>query len=237
MRLNRLLILLFVISFVSVKAQYNGANFGLSGNFIYTTTAKYYPYPNSSDIIEGSYSITIDDITSFSAELKYKLSESIFMGANVEFIEAEFRGSTKLLIGQDYEDAAVFDRFTVIPFEISLYYVLPFSGEKFKFLMEGGAAYYYGSFDREMGDAAIENTKKDFAYGIHTGLSMEYLFSDYFILQFKMKFRDPEVEIESRYNSNTVNINGREAIIPRETFASKLNIDGVSFVLGISTQF
>lgn len=225
------------MGFAQAYGQYNQASLGLSGSYAYTTTAKYYPYPNASDFAEESYSLEIEDLTSYAVELRYRLSESIFIGANIEFIEAEFKNITKLLIGQNYGDADVLDKFTVIPCELNIYYVLPFSGEKFKFLMEGGAAYYYGSFDRKLGDVSITNTHKDFSYGIQTGLSAEYLLTDYLIFQFKMKFRDPEIEIDSKYNSKTVNINGREAVIPRESFASKINIDGVSFIFGISTQF
>lgn len=231
------LIALLIICFVQARAQYNNANFGLSGNYIYTTTAKYYPYPNAASFAEESYTLDMEDITSYAFELRYRLSESIFLGAYAEYIEAEFLNTTKLLIGQNYEDAAVLDKFTVIPIELNLYYVLPFSGSKFKFLMEGGVAYYYGTFDRELGNASIANVKKDFAYGIQTGVSTEYLLTDFLIFQFKMKFRDPEIEIDSKYSSTLVNVGGREAVIPRESFSSKLNIDGVAFIFGILTQF
>jgi hypothetical protein len=227
---------IFFISFVHVNAQYNSGRFGFSANYIYTTTAKYFPYPNSADFTEESYSLDKENLESYSFEVRYGISNSIFLGLSAEYFSVKYNNLVKALIGQNYEDASAVDKFTVMPFELTLYYVLPFSGEQFKFLMEGGAAYYYGTFDRELGTAKISSSVDGITYGIHTGVSIDYLITDYLALTFAMKFRDPEIEMNNTYQSQNIMINNREVVIPRDRFSTKINIDGVAFSFGLSAQ-
>lgn len=52
-----------------------------------------------------------------------------------------------------------------------------------------------------------------------------------------MKFRDPELEVTSKYKTKRVNYNGATIVLAQDTFTSKINIDGVTFTLGMAFHF
>jgi len=52
-----------------------------------------------------------------------------------------------------------------------------------------------------------------------------------------MRFRDPEFEMENSYPDKIVNYGGKTYLLSSQTFSSKVNIDGISFAIGILFQF
>lgn len=103
--------------------------------------------------------------------------------------------------------------------------------------MGGGAGYYIGSHIRKFGDAEVSNVERKAAYGIHVHLTMDYLINDFVSLRGEMKFRDPQFTVKSKYSKLEVNYNGNIIRLAQESFDSKINVDGVTFVLGIAFYF
>ena len=66
---------------------------------------------------------------------------------------------------------------------------------------------------------------------------MEYLVIDRLGLRFEMKFRDPEFKSKSKYDKDIVNYNGNLITILRDTFDTKVNVNGVTFILGAAFYF
>jgi hypothetical protein len=131
----------------------------------------------------------------------------------------------------------VTDGFLLIPLEFSGYYILPFSTEKFKFLMGGGVGYYYGKHIRNFGDASVKAISRNFAYGIQVSVSMDYMILENLSVHSAMKFRDPQFRVENAYNELEVNYNNQKIILAQRTFTSKIDINGVTFILGFSFMF
>ncbi len=52
-----------------------------------------------------------------------------------------------------------------------------------------------------------------------------------------MKFRDPQFTVKSKYSKKEVNYNGNIIRIAQDTFDSKINVDGVTFILGLAFHF
>ena len=52
-----------------------------------------------------------------------------------------------------------------------------------------------------------------------------------------MKFRDPQFTVKSKYSTEQFIYNGEILRPPHESFDSKINIDGVTFVLGAAFLF
>ena len=94
--------------------------------------------------------------------------------------------------------------FELIPFDLSVYYFLPFSTDSFKFFMGGGIAFYYANHVREFADVKAENVSRDFSYGIQAAIGMDYMILDFLSARLKMKFRDPDFKLESKYNKDSV---------------------------------
>lgn len=228
--------LIFIISSTSFS-QYT-KDFSFSVNAIYNTSARIYLTPNSSDVILRNNSFLIENFFNPSIDFRYKLSESVIIGISTELMKATSIGpNLTVFIGNSTITINVEDGFQLIPIEVSAHYLLPFSTEHFKFLMGGGAGYYIGSHIRKFGDADVSNAERKAAYGIHVHLTMDYLVNEFISLRGEMKFRDPQFTVKSRYNKKEVNYHGNVIRLAQETFDSKINVDGVAFILGVAFYF
>jgi hypothetical protein len=58
---------------------------------------------------------------------------------------------------------------------------------------------------------------------------MDYLVNDYIGLRSEMKFRDPQFNLKNRYKNDTK--------VTQKEFDSKINVDGVTFILGAFLNF
>ncbi|MCX6151772.1 MAG: hypothetical protein NTX22_14710 [Ignavibacteriales bacterium] len=238
MKINLSIFLIIVLlPLGTLKAQFSYELFNISLNGNYTTSAKIYLNPNSSDIDLKNRSNPVEDILSPSIDLRYAFTEEIYFGLEIEYLKKVGTQVLTVLGTGGTKSISIEDGFKVIPIELSLYYLLPFSSEKFKFLIGGGAAYYYGSHIRKFGDEEISNVKRDFAYGIQVSATADYFVLNFLSIRTEMKFRDPEFEITSKYNKSTVNYKGETIRIYQEKFDSKINIDGVTFILGLAFHF
>ena len=230
------IILIFLSS--TICAQYNGRKFMIGLNAVYTTSAKIYLYPNSSDVILRNTYFPLQGILNPGIYLKYKLSDDIIIGLNSELMTKTSVGpNLTVFSGNKTVTINVTDGFRLIPIEFSIYYLLPFSLERYKFLMGGGAALYYGQHIRNFGDAEINSQETQIAYGIHVSVSMDYLLTNNIIIHGGMKFRDPQFTVKNTYTKQMVNYNGSELDLAQNSFVSKINVDGVAFDLGLAYSF
>ena len=229
-----------IIVFVSTIsfAQYNGNKFLFCVNAVYTTSAKIFLYPNSSDVVLRNTSFPLQDIFNPGLYFKYKLSDDIIIGLNSEIMTKTAVGpNLTVFSGNRTVTINVTDGFKLIPIELSVYYLLPFSLERYKFSMGGGIAYYYGKHIRNFGDAGVISKETNIAYGIHVSVSMDYLLTDKIIIHCGMKFRDPQFTVKNTYTKQTVNYNGSILDLAQDSFVSKINVDGVTFDLGLAYSF
>jgi len=228
------LALILVVFFTSIIfPQYNGKNLSIGINGVYTTTAKLFLNPNSSDVTLRNQSFLIEDIFNPGLDFRYRLTEPLVIGLNVEYMSKTSAGpNLRLFSGNSTATVNVEDGFRLIPIELSIHYLLPFSTESFKFFMGGGVGYYFGEQIRKFGDVEVENADRKIAYGIHVSISMDYLINPNIAARTEMKFRDPQFTVRNRYTKETVNYRGEVFRVPQEFFDSKINVDGVTFVLG-----
>jgi outer membrane protein W len=238
MKLSTLAVLIICITGTSFP-QYGEKDFSIGINAVYTTTARLYLSPNSSDqTIRNDY-FPLEDIFNPAIEIRYRLTDRIIIGLGSEYMEKTQPGRnlTVYTQGGQTRTIVVDDGFRLIPLEFSAYYLIPFSTEDFKFLMGGGAGYYIGEHIRKFGDAEVSNVSRKTAYGIHVLIGMDYMFRDNISFRFEMKFRDPQFNITSKYSSTRINYEGGTVTVPQETFPSKINVDGVTFLLGAAFHF
>ncbi len=237
MKIKYFIVYLILISTIG-SAQFKDKKLSIGINGVYTTTAQIYLNPNSSDPILRNHSFEISDIFNPAIDIRYRVSDEIILGIGTEYMKTKATGPNLTAFSQNSTVTIdVNDGFILIPVEISGYYILPFSTERFKFLMGGGAGYYYGKHIREFGDAGISTVKHDFAYGIQVSVSMDYLVRDDITIHSEMKFRDPQFKIKSAYDKEEINYNDQTIILPQKTFDSKIDVNGVTFILGVSFSF
>lgn len=235
--MKKIVVLLICFLFVEASAQFNGRRFSLSFNGVYTTSARLYLQPYASDEAVRNNSLPLENIYSIAAELRYSLTESILLGLGSEYMKSTDGNSSTVVFYQGaLRSITVEDGFSLIPIELSAYYILPFSGDKFKFLIGGGAGYYYGNHIRKLGDTYVSTTHRKFAYGIHVSVSSDYMINKFLSIRAEMKFRDPQFTITNSYNKQEAAYNGNTIRLLQKSFDSKINIDGVTFIAGIAVH-
>lgn len=218
-------------------AQYNNRNFSLGINGVFTTTAQIFLFPNSSDAVLRNTSSEIRNIFNPGIDLRYRLTEDIIIGLSTEYMKGKTTDRITAFSNNNTVSIPVEDAFELIPVELTIYYLLPFSTDQFKFLMGGGGAYYYGKLIRKISDAEGLTTGRNFAYGVHVVASMDYLPLPYLSVKLEMRFRDPQFNLTNTYTRNPFSYQGQTITFPQNKFDSRINVDGITFVLGTVIHF
>ncbi len=213
-------------------------DFSLGIYGFYTTSASIFLNPNASDIVLRNSSFDIEDIFNPGADIRFRVSEPLILGLSVEYMNiTETVPNLNVFLGGSIVTIEVEDGFKLIPIEFTAYYLLPFSTEGFKFLMGGGLGYYNGEFIRKVGEAEVTSVQEENAIGIHVSVSMDYIPINNVAVRFQMKFRDPQFTVTSHYSRTEVEYEGNVIILPEESFETKINVDGITFMLGAAFQF
>lgn len=234
----KLLLSVLIFSISSAYCQYNGKEFSFGVNGVYTTGAKIYLNPYSSDQLLRNYSFPLSDIINPAVDFRYRLNDDILFGFSSEYMKKIASGNSITVIqGIRTRNIEVNDGYILIPLEFSVYYFLPFSTERFKFLMGGGFGIYFGSQIRNFGDESVTTIQRKFAYGIQVAISMDYVLYENISIHSEMKFRDPQFIVTSQYDKQQVNYRGSIVSVAQKTFDSKINVDGVTFILGAAYMF
>lgn len=238
MMIKKVIFIYLILLNFNLEAQPGARKFNLTVNAVFTTSAKIYLNPNSSDMLIRNSNFVLQNIFNPQVELRYMLIDDIYLGISTEYMTKTSTGDNlTVFVGNRTVTIPVEDGFRMVPIELTGYYLLPFSTDRFHFHIGGGAGYYFGSHIRKFGDAEVDNAGRKFAYGIHVVISTDYFFRDNFSLRGEMKFRDPQFNVTSRYNKNIINFKGETITLTRNAFDSKINVDGVTFILGLAFHF
>lgn len=236
---GKIYIIFLIFVFNSFQyAQFNGSKFAVGGGYNYTTTGRLFLNPNSSDSYLRDEYEYIEDITSYSLNFRYRIADEIVIGISTELMEVNDVYSVISGFSQTGTvDVGVNDGFRLIPVELSLYYLMPFSSESFKFYMGGGIGIYFGEHIRNFSDVEVTTEKSEIAYGIQVSTGLEYMATDFLSFRFEMRFRDPEFETTNQYSKTTFEYENQTVIINATKFDSKVNVDGITFSFGAAFHF
>ena len=231
-------VVIFLLAFPStLLCQYNGSFISIGVYGVYTTSASIFLNPNASDVVIRNQSFVIEDITNPGADIRIRISEPLILGLNVEIIEKTESGpNLSAFVGGSVVRINVEDGFKLVPVELTAYYLLPFSTEGWKFLMGGGIAYYNGEFIRKVGSTGVSNVQKEAEFGIHVSASLDYIPISFAVIRFQMKFRDPQFTVSSKYAQQEIEYQGHTVVLPGDSFDTKINLDGITFMLGLAVQ-
>lgn len=211
-------------------AQFDNSNFSLGAGIGYTTSVKYYPFPGSPQKELANYYLYSEDLISYMIEFKYQIASDVICGFNIERFTINFNTVESVLTLSGTRHINVFDEFEIYPIETNLYYIFPFSGERFEFTMGGGFGIYYTEYKRKYNGVNIAKLRKRyFSYGIQTSVGLSYRPAEYFNIKMEMRFKDPETRIKNEYTVKIIDLSGLPAEITRDYYTSMINIDGVSF--------
>lgn len=234
----KLLLIILLTMASNLFCQYDSNKFSVSLNGVYTTSAKIFDNPNSLDETVRNHSFGTGSFFNPAVEFRVRPAENFIFELNIDYIKRETFGSfITAYSGNRTVSIEVKDGFLLIPIEVSVYYLMPFSTDFFKMIFGGGMGYYIGSQIRSFGDAATSTQKRNFAYGIQALVGSDFMLTENVSLRAEMKFRDPQFKVTNKYNKTNVNYNSDIITLPNSTFDSKINIDGLSFVFGLAYHF
>lgn len=227
-------IILLLLSPANIFAQFAENNLGIALNAVYTTSAEIFLNPNASNSEIRNQSFTLEDILNPGVDVRYRFSEEFVLGLNIEYVkETASAPNLTAFIGNQVVVLTVEDGLKMFPIELTFHYFFPFSTQDFKFMMGGGLGYYFGEFIRSFNEAELEVVERKVALGIHVSTSMDYIFYKNFSARFEMKFRNPQYNVKSKYNTTTVMYQGNEIQLPEDDFETKVDINGLTFSLGL----
>jgi outer membrane protein W len=212
--------------------------FSLFAGIDYTTSAQIFLNPTSSDLFIRNKSFELSDLFSPTIDLRYQINEDLIVGFSAEYIVRSEKAFNQTIVeGSQIIQLEVEDGVIFIPTELSVHYLMPYSTEQFKFTMGAGIGYYFGAHTRILGNTEIENVERNKSFGLLVCIGMEYMILEQLGARFDMKFRDPEIKISSMYKDSTAFYNGRELRITQSTFDTKINLNGISFLFGLTFHF
>ncbi|MGK9476234.1 outer membrane beta-barrel protein [Melioribacter sp. OK-6-Me] len=222
--MKRLIIILIALA-VPVEAQISEISF--TGN--YTTTSKLFLNPELSDTELQSVYHELNDIYSFGVEIRYKISESVETALAFEMLR-------KTITRDDFNlngiAISIEEGYSVFPVDISIYYRLPFSSDKFNFFIGGGLGIYAGKMIRNVLNVSTKDARFNIDFGIQASLGIDYFINDVIAVRGHILFRDPEIKLKNKYSDTFVNYEGRIYLLPEE-YTTKVNVDGMTFGIGI----
>jgi len=103
--------------------------------------------------------------------------------------------------------------------------------------MGGGVGYYRGEFVRKFSEVELEVLQRKIAIGIHVSTSMDYIIHKNLSARFEMKFRNPQYTVISKYTKTEIKYQGTTIQLPEDSFDTKIDIDGLTFSLGLVVNF
>lgn len=204
-------------------------------NLLYTLESKNFPFPNSSDITLRNLNFTTEDIFSFSFSIKKDIFENFYIYANFERIKFNAKVFYPIRVENQNLAPKLLDDVLIIPVELNLGYVLPFSDDIFYYSIGGGLATYYADIKRKIGDIESKSVSDNYFYGIQTYAAFGIFLLNKAKINFEIKFRDPVINLKSKFNKTAGFWNGQKVELFRDYFYSKVNLNGLVFSLGIET--
>ncbi len=231
-----LIMLISILLFSSAAAQFGSGKIGVAVNAVYTTSAEIFLNPNSSNNEVRNKSFTLEDIWNPGLDVRYRFSDEFILGLNVEYMKkTAVAPNLTAFIGPQVFIFDVEDGLEAIPIELTAHYYFPFSTEELKFMMGGGLGYYIGEFVRKFQGTDLEIVQRKFALGLHVSASMDYIIIENLSARFEMKFRNPQYTVSSKYSKTELVIEGysEPVTLLESPFDTKVDIDGLTFVLGI----
>ena len=204
----------------------------------YTTTSKIFFNADAVSEFERNQFFSVDNIFGLGVDVRRDIAYNLKLGFSIEYISASspFTQTVRDQTGQVLQ-LQLDDGYQLIPVELSGYFVIPFSSDRVKVYMGGGVGFYFGERKVEGAGMTTRTVEKDTGFGIQVMSGVDYFLTPMIGLRGELKFRDPQVESTNRFPDEPVEYRGRSILIDQRPFRSKINIDGITFNLGIVLQF
>lgn len=228
---------IFLTLFLIFGTAFSQSRKTLALNFNYVISAFVYPNVISSDRALRDFSNEINNWFGFSGDFKYEVTEGYFVGLSIESVDKTISDYLIRRVGNANLRIPIEDRYTIYIAELSAFFVAPFSSQKWQIYIGGGIGAYKGNFSKSILNLKSKIQKSPVNLGIHVMSGVQFNFTEKIGLKGELKFRDPIVEVESKFTDNQINYNGYIIQIDPSPFRTRVNFDTMTFVLGLVFSF
>ena len=214
-------------------AQERLTSVALSGAF--NTSSKLFHHPNDPDDFIRSQFLPLNNIPSAGIDVRHTFEPlHLSLGISLEYIT---KNESFTLSVSESQLIPVKDGFTVIPLELSGYIPIPVGNDRIQVYMGGGAGAYFGSRHHSRGSATAPTADRKIGYGIHVLSGLEYVVQSDFLLRIELKFRDVQFETINRFEQTSTIYAGSVVPLEQTPLNSRINIDGMTFSVGVAFRF
>ncbi|MEN3037877.1 MAG: hypothetical protein ABDI07_01775 [Candidatus Kryptonium sp.] len=229
-------ILTFLI-FLLLNLSLSQSNKTIGANFNYILSAFVYPNVISSDRGIRNLSTEVNGWIGISADLRYEFASGYLLGLSLEAVNKKVEDFLIRRISNQIVRIPVEDRFRIYIAELSLFFVAPFSSQRWKIYIGGGLGAYKGDFTKSILNVKSKIQKSPVNFGIQVISGVMYNFNERFGARIELKFRDPIVETENKFTERFINYNGHTIQIDQAPFRPRVNFDTMTLILGIAFSF
>jgi len=197
----------------------------------YNTSAWLYPASRDDDPVVRTTYYDMGGFLSIGGEVRMNVSRSNMIG--VLFQPLIYRKVTETIFGYDragnYVGVPVNDGFSIFVTEVNGFFNIPIVEGDWRIYLGGGPSFIYGRRELSIGSAAA-STPYVSSFGIQVMAGASWNVSEVWGLRAEMKFRSPELNTASSFNSSSTTYNGVTVALPG-TMYSKINVNGADFIL------
>jgi hypothetical protein len=207
----------------------------LRGN--YTTSSKLFVNPDASSEEQRAQFAQFDRVAGGGVELRYHwLAENLFFTLSVDYLSKRQDQDQIVAFAGTSTRVPVTDGFYCIPVELGVHTYIPLGSETLRMSMGGGVGVYYGARVLRVANVSATRQPAPLKIGIHIVSGFEYQPVAGFWLRGDMRFRDPELRTVNRFSEQSTEYNNVTVTFPRTDVASKINLDGLTFSVGIIVE-
>ncbi len=211
----------------------NDFSVSVSGNYI--SSASLQLYSGTGNLVEENLLTELEGGYSIGLNLKKRIfGDNIFLTLSSEYISLQDDELYQVL----YTDSNLFkinvsEKLTVIPLELSFYYLLPEFFKNTNIYIGGGIGTYFGNRKRQLGPYFSETLSTSLNFSMNVLFCAEYKLSENFAANIELRFRDAQYGVFSRYPYDSITIDGVVYHFPQE-FKSDIFIDGLRIGFGFT---
>jgi opacity protein-like surface antigen len=227
------LVFLSSIARGQIEPTFYGTKIQIEGFVDYTTSARIYPSSRDADPSINSAYNSFSGFLSPGGDIRVVLSRSNVVGLTIQYLAEKqtiysINGYNE---AGEYVGVPVNDGFSLWLIELNGYFNIPILGGKWNLYLGGGPALYLGRRNLEIGNSEA-NTPLVATGGIQVAAGVTFKFTDNLGIRSEMKFRSPEFNTASSFNSSSITYDGLRVTLPKTQYG-KVNLDGDDFTLGL----
>lgn len=206
----------------------------------YVSSSELLENPTSPNPFEREAATELKSGYGYGAEMNYApllFESNVLLYLSAEYLKVNTDGLILRLSNGVNSNAIRFsEKFTLIPIEFGIKWLLPVSTDLFKLYIGGGGGIYLGDRIRTIQNLVSSNIKKKPGFSLNVLTGLEYYIARNLSANLELKFREASFDNESKYNTNTITVGGTQYSITNP-FTTRFIIDGVRISAGLKYQF